>query len=250
MHSDNSLPGLPTPTVSVVIPAYNEEQIIGMCLDALVRQKTQMNFEVIVVNNCSTDGTAEAAARYGDRLNLRVLSESKKGRGAARKAGFAAARADLILSTDADAIVPENWVEAFAGLLKKRTELIAVTGRPVVVDCGPWQNMVFNVVVPACLFLNRIMFGNVGLSGFSFAIWKDVYERAGGFDDEADAYEDLDLANRVSQHGTIAYLHRPPVIFSGRRFQGGLIRGWMEYVRTFLQKFVFKRRKVLLSDVK
>lgn len=78
--------------LSVVIPAYNEEELIGNCLNALVAQKTTEEFEVIVVDNNSRDKTAEIAEKYKSKLNLKILLQKEKGRGAARQKGFAAQR--------------------------------------------------------------------------------------------------------------------------------------------------------------
>ncbi len=97
--------------VSVVVPAYNEERYLGRCLAALARQTYPADrFEVIVVDNGSTDATAELARRYG----VRVIAEPRKGVAYARQTGFEAARGEVIASTDADTVVPPFWVSRIA----------------------------------------------------------------------------------------------------------------------------------------
>ena len=59
--------------ISVVIPAYNEENSIALTLDCLSAQKTTYSFEVIVVNNNSTDNTVSVVNQYTDKLNLRII---------------------------------------------------------------------------------------------------------------------------------------------------------------------------------
>ncbi|MBI3255845.1 MAG: glycosyltransferase [Candidatus Andersenbacteria bacterium] len=96
--------------ISIVIPAYNEAQAISKTLASLVAQDFSGEFEVIVVDNNSSDGTAQVAKAFQDKLNLKVIHEPHQGRGAARAAGFAAAQSRIICSTDADTIVPSNWL--------------------------------------------------------------------------------------------------------------------------------------------
>jgi glycosyltransferase involved in cell wall biosynthesis len=102
--------------VSLVIPAYNEESHLALCLDAIAAQ-TVKPFEVIVVDNNSTDQTVAVARRYPF---VRVLHESRQGVVYARDRGFNAARGDVIGRTDADTALASNWVatlqEVFADL--------------------------------------------------------------------------------------------------------------------------------------
>lgn len=232
--------------ISVIIPAYNEQKNIGKCLTALCKQTTKRPFEVIVVDNNSTDRTAAVAKKFEKRLRLRVIREKKKGRGAARATGFAHAKGDILFSTDADTIVPPDWIEAYARILQRQKNVIAVTGLPQIDDCTSFQNTMFNLTIPFILQTNVLTIGNPGLSGFSFAIRRRIYEEAGGFNPNTDAYEDLDLANRVSRLGTIVLDKRHPVTCSGRRFKHGLLRGWMEYTQTFVRKFMMKQERVIL----
>ena len=76
--------------VSIVIPAYNEEKLIGKCLSSLVKQDIGEKIEVILVNNSSTDGTVLKARNYLTKLPLKIITEKKKGRGIARERGVPA----------------------------------------------------------------------------------------------------------------------------------------------------------------
>ncbi|HSW99083.1 MAG TPA: glycosyltransferase family 2 protein [Candidatus Saccharimonadales bacterium] len=92
--------------VSLVIPAYNEESYLALCLEAIAAQ-TVRPFEVIVVDNNSTDATAEIARRYPF---VTLLSEPRQGLVYARNRGFNAARGDVIGRTDSDAVLAPDWV--------------------------------------------------------------------------------------------------------------------------------------------
>lgn len=234
--------------ISIVIPAYNEEKSIAKCLEAFVFQTTTEEFEVIVVDNNSTDKTSEVARAYKNKLNLRLILEKKKGRGAARAKGFKESLGTLIFSTDADTIVPLNWIEVFSSMLRRDVD--AVTGTCKIVDCGWLTNRIFNLLQPLFMRIYKLLFGHYWLSGFSFAIYKEVYTRSGGFSENLNVQENIDLSFKVSKIGKIAFVPNLPVTFSGRRFKNGLLRGLIPYVKTFVSVFFYKKEYVTLPDVR
>ncbi len=237
------------PTVSVVIPAYNEEHIISACLQSLSFQETTEPFEVIVVDNKSTDKTAEVARGFSELLDIRVIREEQQGRGAARKAGFAAARGEFILSTDADATVPTDWIATLSGVLRSQPDAVAVTGPAKIMDCSPFKNWLLTGLFSVYIRIDMTLKGYTCMNGFNFAVRKSVYEKVGGFDARNDAQEDMELTLRIKNAGRIALVKVGPVI-SGRRFKRGVLRAWWEYTWTFIAKFILKRERVELSNVK
>lgn len=94
-------------TLSLIIPAYNEEHYIRSCLDAVAAQ-TRMPDEVIIVDNNSTDNTARVAREYEF---VRVVREKRQGRGHARSRGFDEASSDIIGRIDVDTVLAPNWCE-------------------------------------------------------------------------------------------------------------------------------------------
>ena len=96
--------------ISFVIPAYNEEGYLGECLASVRRELARGRYdaEVIVVNNASTDKTAEIARSFPGVI---VVDEPKKGLSQARHSGFAASSGDLIANVDADTILPKGWLD-------------------------------------------------------------------------------------------------------------------------------------------
>lgn len=234
--------------ISIVIPAYNEEKQISSCLDALVKQSTARKFEVIVVDNNSSDKTVKVANRYNGKLNLRVISEKQKGRGSARYAGFNKASGTIILSTDADASVPENWIERIMSAFENETGVLAVTGTCKITDSSFLTNALFNYFQPAVMRVYKIFFGHYWLSGFNFAIRRSTYIETGGFDHKLNTQEDVDLSFRVSKVGRIKFIPDLCVTVSGRRYQKGLISGIVPYIKTFVSYFWLKRKDVYLDD--
>lgn len=231
--------------VSVVIPAYNEEKYIGSCLKSLVKQKTDLNYEVIVVDNNSDDETVKIAESFKDKVNLRIVTEKRQGRGVARATGFSKAKGEIILSTDADAILPTDWIKTLTTDLGGT--IIATTTSCKTVDLPPLQNFFFSIIQPSATILFRLFFGHYWLAGFSFAISKSVYIKSGGFNPNLQALEDADLASRVAKLGKIKFINKP-VIFSGRRFKKGLISGLFEYIKTFIFAYTLKREPVFMGN--
>ncbi len=98
------------PSVSVIVPAYNEAKVIGKTLDALLAS-TYPNLEIIVVDDGSTDDTAaRVIARYGDNPRVRVFTKPNEGKARALNFGIQQSRADIVVAQDADTIVLPNAI--------------------------------------------------------------------------------------------------------------------------------------------
>lgn len=233
--------------ISVVIPAHNEEHYLPLTLKSLAVQNTIQEFEVIVVNNCSTDKTKEVALLWAQKLKLRVVDEPKQGRGAARAAGCLAAQGDIILSTDADTICPPDWIKTMTSALAG--DLVAVTGTCKINGRSKIKNAIFNIFQPFLTVFTRLILGHYWLAGFSAAFSKKAYLESGGFNALLNAMEDIDLGRRVSKVGKISLVTNCPVEFADRRFKNGLAKGLLSYVPPFIQ-YVRGRESVVLKDVR
>lgn len=234
--------------ISVVVPAYNEEDAIKVCLDSLVAQKSKYPFEVVVVDNNSTDKTAKVVRSYADKLNLRLVTEKIKGRGAARARGFEEAKGDIIFSTDADTTLPEKWVERFVDELTE--DYVAVTGTCKIDDNVWYKNAIFNVFQPLSMDMYRIPMRHYWLSGFSFAIWRSAYIKAGKLDPTLNALDDVDLGIRVKNLGKIKFIRDLPVVISGRRFRKNFFWGIISYGKPFMDVAMHKKLNVYMDDIR
>ena len=120
------------PAVSVVIPCYNEEQRIGPTLVEIERhfQQRGLSYELIVVDDGSTDGTAAlVAGRTRQDACLRVIgNQPNRGKGHAVRAGMLAARGEVVMFTDADLSIPISIVDDFLTVLRSGAD-IAVASR-------------------------------------------------------------------------------------------------------------------------
>lgn len=111
--------------LSLVIPAYNEERHLRQCLQSVAKQIVRP-YEVIVVDNNSSDATARIAAEFSF---VKVIHEPRQGVVYARDAGFMAARGEIIGRIDADTLLPANWTQKALQIFQADPELDAVSGR-------------------------------------------------------------------------------------------------------------------------
>ena len=106
--------------LSIIVPAYNVERFIGSCLESILGQETQVDFEVIVVNDGSTDGTDDVIAKYARKDNrIRVISQSNKGLSGARNTGIDQARGKALMFVDSDDLIAPTHVDALMTALRE-----------------------------------------------------------------------------------------------------------------------------------
>lgn len=105
----------PDPLVSIVIPAWNEEVNVLRSIASLAKMKTDIPFEILVVNNNSTDRMQKTL----DRLLVRSVFQAIQGWGPARQMGLEQARGKYILTADADCLYPPDWVNEMMAVLQQ-----------------------------------------------------------------------------------------------------------------------------------
>lgn len=224
------------PLVSVVIPAHNEEQFIAKALQSLTEQKFT-DFELIVVDNDSTDKTAEIAEQFG----AKVIHEHQRGVGVARQTGFLAAKGEIIATTDADTILPPDWLARIVEEFQKDKKLVAFGGLYTLYS-GPFTARItlFYFAHPAW-FLDKVFSGGWGLPGVNFSVRKDAFLQVGGFKTNLTLGEDAEISRRLKHVGRVWLDPRFRVQTSGRRYRGGLIAGVMAYIPNGIMRILFKK---------
>ncbi|HEY1009507.1 MAG TPA: glycosyltransferase family A protein [Daejeonella sp.] len=113
------------PDISVVIPAWNEEDTLFRTLSSLASNQISNKVEIIVVNNNSTDKTQEIL----ERLGVRNFSESQQGIAFARQQGLTKARGQYHLCADSDTLYPPDWIELMVKPMRKDPNIVGVYGR-------------------------------------------------------------------------------------------------------------------------
>ena len=146
---------------SVIVPAWQAADTLPACLDGLARQDAD-GFEVLVVDDGSTDGTAEIAERAG----VRLLRTDRLGPVGARNRGAAEASGDVLAFTDADCVPEPGWLSAGMACIEEGFELVQGLVRPARPH-GPWERTIsvgaeIGLYETANLFLRRSAFERVG----------------------------------------------------------------------------------------
>ena len=193
------LPGESTLRISVIVPACNSRLHLGRCLEALARSE-YVQFEVIVVDDCSTDDTAQVAERYGARC---LRTRQRMGPAGARNLGAKSAGGGILLFVDADVVVPPETLRLVAEDFVLDPELAAVFGSYD--DAPAWQsfisqykNLMHHYVHQASSEAATTFWAGCG------AMRKKVFEELRGFDAEryfTPSIEDIALGLELTQSG-------------------------------------------------
>ena len=202
---------------SVIIPAYNEETFIGECLDSLLCQEFSQPFEIIVVDNNSTDATAEVAKSRG----VMTVREERQGVCWARQRGTEMASGEIIVSTDADTTFSKDWLSRIDEEFRRDAGTVAVAGPFQFVD-APWWGRVWTGILFRWVRCVRFATGRVPYVGaanvaFTKSTWTGyrTYATQGG--------DELALLRNLQSCGSVAFLHGNPVFTSSRRLHRGLV---------------------------
>ena len=196
----------PLPLISVVVPLFNKRPYIRRCLDS-IKAQTIANFEVIVVDDGSTDGGSELVA--GDD-RFRVIRQPNSGPGAARNRGIAEARASLIAFLDADDEWDAGFLEAVLNLAQQYPQAgILATGSRRLLDTGSVREITLGRPDSGSARLVTHYFRLVRKGEFitcsSVAVPAAVLRRTGGFPEKQRLGEDGDLWSRIATAYPIAY---------------------------------------------
>ncbi len=132
--------GMEDPQLSLIVPTFNREKILDICLRSLAAQKTDGRlFEIVVVDNNSTDGTRDLVESYIRSDNRFVyVREENQGLSHARNRGFQAARGEYLAYLDDDVIVPSSYVSNMCAIIDKhKPDLIGAPVFPYYTDPKP-----------------------------------------------------------------------------------------------------------------
>lgn len=167
------------PSVSVIVAARNEQELVGKCLQSLLDQSIPI--EIILVDDGSEDDTVTVVKSFGDAVKL-IHLEFGQGKKAAIEVGVLAATGDILLFTDADSTVLPKWAET---LRREFTEEVAFVAGPVSFDMG--RRFFDRIVALEWAGLMGIAAGAIGIglpvncSGANIGYRKSVFDEVQGF---------------------------------------------------------------------
>ena len=188
------------PEVSIVIPAYNEEDNILRTLLSLCSNETAWPVEIIVVNNNSKDNTEALVNTTG----IKCILETKQGITAARNAGLAVAKGKYILNADADSIYPPHWIEEMTRPLE-RNDTSVTYGRFAFIPTGStgrFSYYWYEQMAEAIRWINKNFREEaVNVYGFNSGFRREQGISVNGFDHPPGANEDGWLAVKLRDKG-------------------------------------------------
>jgi len=194
--------------ISVVVPALNEEKLIEKCLQSLSNQSlSRKDYEIIVVDGGSTDKTLKIADKYADKIIKNIKSIGK-----ARDIGLRKAKAEIVAYTDADTIVPNNWLDCM--LTSYEDGVLGVTG-PI----KPLENKILGKIsffIYNSILQTGVLLKEWGAIGNNFSVKKKAVQKVGGF--IFPVYEEFEIWTKLNKIGRTRYISDLYVVTSARRY--------------------------------
>ena len=204
---------------SIIIPVYNRPQEVDELLESLCTQ-TFNDFEVVVVEDGSTEKCEEVCQKYADRLSLHYYFKPNSGPGPSRNYGAERSRGEYLIILDSDVIVPEHYLEIVKSELDR--ELCDAFGGP------DRAHPSFTPIQKAINYAMTSFFTTGGIRGgakkldkfyprsFNLGIKKSVFEALGGFAPMRYG-EDIDLSTRIFSNGYSCRLFPEAFVYHKRR---------------------------------
>lgn len=227
-----------TMDLTLIIPAHNEESCIGETLDTAIKHTRGKLREIVVVDNASTDRTAEVARQ---REGVRVVYEPQKGLTSARQCGFEATQSELIAYIDADTHITPQWIDIVERTFRERPEIVSLSG-PRRYFGATWYRI---WLLDAMWYVSPLGYYVVGymILGGNFVVKRSALQKIGGFDRSIKFYgEDTDLARRLSSVGKTLFRMDFYAYASARRFETeGMWKVNIIYVLNYLWPVFFHR---------
>lgn len=202
------------PSISVIIPTYNRAKTINYCLDSVLAQ-TFKPFEIIVVDDCSTDETVEIVNSYSETGVRCIVLEKNSGAQAARKCGIRKAKGDWIAFQDSD----DEWLP---DKLEKQVQALAEVGfdpwtlvhtNAIWLDVSTGRRLPIELpvvegdnVYPLLLSRPAPMFQGMLVS-------RQAIEKIGLLDEKVPSYQEWDTSIRLAKHCRFIYLKEPFFIY-------------------------------------
>lgn len=201
---------------SIVVPCYNESAYIKKTIKSLQAQTFPDPYEIIIVDNCSTDNTARIAKSMG----VKVVKEKRAGVCFARQKGTEVARGEIVVSTDADSTFDKNWLKRIDQAFNQSDDIVAVTG-PFTYDGGPvwsgYADILFNALGLIYNLTGKVLYSPASNFAFKKSAWEGYNTTMTQYGDE------MDQLRKLKRKGKVVFKSHLIVKTSARRLQKGLL---------------------------
>lgn len=200
-----------SPVISVVIPTYNRKGIVLEAINSVLEQEPK-NFEVIVVDDGSTDGSAE----YLDSLNLpiKIIVQKNGGVAAARNRGIREASGQYVAFLDSDDLWLPHKLQLQLAFFEAHPEAMIVCTDEQISDAGNIQEMTRfarNRPIPRPSLPAFVQHTSIHVSAVMAK--KTLFDEVGGFNESLRIHEDSELWNRIAEFHDFYYIEQPLVVY-------------------------------------
>ena len=219
--------------ITVIVPAYNEEKLLGKCLESLAQQKPAPD-EIVIVDNASTDRTPDIIKAFiakHPELSVTAIYETKKGCPAAREAGWRVATGDIIVHVDADETFPDGWMAQIHAALAADPSVGAIGGT-VRFENAPLSisvlQFLYNRLYPHLVKLSR---GFPYICGGMTICRREILEKMDGFVNRpGNQLEDYYFSAQAHKLGyKLRYMPAIYGIHSLRRYEAQGLSGFLQW---------------------
>ena len=226
-------------TISLIVPAHNEEKYIWTCLEHILRHADGHIHEIIVIDNASTDDTKKIAEQYP---GVRVITEHTKWLTHARQRWYKEATGDVLAFVDADTRMPKWWAKLLKQHFESSNDIWFVSWPYHYYDL-PWYKQIGNRLYRRLLWYPSYLLIWYLWVGGNFAIKKSVLDTIDWFDTKIVFYgEDTDIARRAAKCSTTKFTLRLVMPTSARRFVWeGMLKTAYTYITNFLSQVLFHK---------
>lgn len=224
--------------ISFIIPAYNEEKYIGECLKSIIKY-APADAEIIVVNNNSSDRTAEIVKQFPSVI---LLKEEKPGTNNARQRGLKEARGELVAFIDADCSLSPLWMEKAQSEFNSNPQIIALSGPFFYTEIKSKFTQLVIKIFNYCVTLTSYFTG-YAVYGGNLVAKRSALLQANGLNTSLTFYgDDTDTGQRLKKIGRVKFSPRFYICSSARRFQQeGWIRAASKYIISYFSIIFFKK---------
>jgi FkbM family methyltransferase len=195
-----------SPTISVVMTVFNGEEFLSETVDSVLNQSFR-DFEFIIVDDGSTDATADILSKYAPRdSRIRVLRNGKKGRAASLNLGISLANGKYVANNDADDLATPGRLEEQVAFMERNPEVgVLGSAYEVITDSGAVIDLVRHPLEDS--EIRSVILRDNPICHSSAILRKDIALAVGGYRSTFEPSEDYDLWLRMSERSKLANLH-------------------------------------------
>lgn len=234
--------------ISVVIPAYNAEKFLPETLDSILAQ-TYQQFEIIVIDDGSTDQTIAVVEAYAAKDNrIQLIKSQHQRQSKARNAGIAIARYPWIAPIDADDIILPNRFERQLEIAEQRSDVVAWASyaNRVTIEGRAYRKIEPPPITEDQFHEMRSKRALITFPNSSVLLRKEIILAVGGYDPTYDGLEDVELVDRMADQGLVLVI--PEVLMHYRMYQSSTTGAFKSFRKQrILFKYLEKRNQLRLK---